>query len=108
MTWFFEHAMKPEEMLSQMESIQIVMKGQYLQDRKKCATTVDVGEDQLRVYAKGGPDFLIKNCTKILMNDGSTPELDEAVSSEHWESYKTHTGGKKLKPDNLTYRDLLQ
>lgn len=42
------------------------------------------------------------------MNDGSTPELDEAVSSEHWESYKTHTGGKKLKPDNLTYRDLLQ
>lgn len=33
--------------------------------------------DNVKIFAKGAPDFLLKFCTKYLFLDGKTDELDE-------------------------------
>lgn len=45
--------------------------------RKRGTTVVKVGEDTVRIFCKGAPDFLLKDVTRVLASDGSIADIND-------------------------------
>jgi hypothetical protein len=67
-----------------------ILQGMFLNSRKKAAIAVDMGNDMVRNYAKGAPDFLIKNCTLIQFGGEEFADIDDFVTEEQYANLKAY------------------
>jgi magnesium-transporting ATPase (P-type) len=48
------------------------MQGMFMSQRKRAAVAFDMGDGKVRIYAKGGPDFLATYCDNLFIDEKTT------------------------------------
>jgi magnesium-transporting ATPase (P-type) len=82
-----------------------LMQGMFLNKRKRAAIAVDMGDDRVRIYAKGGPDFLLPYCTSLMLDSDNVVSLEETITEDQWENFKEYSGGKEYQ--EISYASFL-
>lgn len=87
--WFFKSILTPQAIEEQMDQglKSTEMKVMFLSKRKVASGAFRINDDKVRIFAKGGPDFLVPKCTSYQFNASERVSLEDEVTDEHWDQF---------------------